>query len=143
MFYFLFASKNLCYVLRTPDSAKADEPTDKWRSVCPVSRSLDILGDRWTLLVIRDLFLGKSRFKDFSDSPEGIPTNILSERLERLVNHEIIQQVPISPTAKRMGYRLTKKGESLKPLLLEMVHWGLKWEEGTEARLMPNWRIPE
>ncbi|MDF1816257.1 MAG: helix-turn-helix domain-containing protein [Verrucomicrobiales bacterium] len=105
------------------------------RSPCPVSCTLDILGDRWTLLVIRDLMLGRSRYKEFCASPEGIPTNILAERLERLLQYEIIEKAPVSPESKRMAYHLTPKGKALKPLLVEITKWGLQWEEGTEARM--------
>ncbi|MEM7383515.1 MAG: helix-turn-helix domain-containing protein [Verrucomicrobiota bacterium] len=105
------------------------------RSVCPVACALDVLGDRWTLLVIRDLMLGRSRFKEFTASPEGIPTNVLSERLERLVRHGIAEQVPVSEGSKRLGYRLTEKGAALRPMIKALVKWGLEWEEGTEARM--------
>lgn len=103
------------------------------RSPCPVACALDVLGDRWTLLVIRDLFLGRSRFKDFEGSPEGIPTNILSERLERLLAAGIVEQVPVEEGAKRFAYRLTAKGKALGPLLVAMRDWGLKWEKGTRV----------
>ena len=64
------------------------------RSTCPVACTLDILGDKWTLLVIRDLFLGKKTYGDFQSSPEGIPTNILAERLKRLVEKGIVRKYP-------------------------------------------------
>jgi DNA-binding HxlR family transcriptional regulator len=103
------------------------------RSPCPVACSLDLFGDRWTLLIIRDLFLGHSRFKDFSASPEGIPTNILTDRLERLLRAGIVEQVPAEDGSKRLGYQLTEKGKALGPLLKLMRDWGLKWEKGTEV----------
>ncbi|YCM42238.1 helix-turn-helix domain-containing protein [Verrucomicrobiaceae bacterium 227] len=101
------------------------------RSPCPVACALDLFGDRWTLLVIRDLLLGKSRFKEFVSSPEGIPTNILSERLERLQQGGIVEQVPATEGGKRMAYALTEKGLSLRPILKMLRDWGLEWEEGT------------
>jgi DNA-binding HxlR family transcriptional regulator len=91
------------------------------------------MGDRWTLLIIRDLMFGRSRFKDFSASPEGIPTNILSDRLERLVRHELAEQMPASDGSKRLAYRLTEKGNALRPVLEAMRDWGLVWEPGTQA----------
>ena len=103
------------------------------RSPCPVASALDIMGDRWTLLVIRDLMLGRSRFKDFEASPEGIPTNILSERLERLLRHQIVEQIPTGEGAKRFAYQLTAKGRALAPVLVSMRDWGLKWEKGTRV----------
>ncbi len=108
------------------------------RSPCPVACSLDVLGDRWTLLIIRDLFLGRTRFRDFLSSPEGIPTNILSERLERLLAQKIVQQIPASDGTKRLAYSLTKKGRALGPLLTAMRDWGLKWNEGTQVLLSPS-----
>ena len=108
------------------------------RSPCPVACSLDILGDRWTLLVIRDLLFGRTRFKEFSASPEGIPTNILSERLVRLQQHEIVEQIPALDGTKRLAYQLTAKGRALGPLLASMRDWGLKWEKGTRANFGSN-----
>jgi len=108
------------------------------RSPCPVACSLDIFGDRWTLLIVRDLILGLSRYKDFAASPEGIPTNILAERLERLVNAGIARKIPASPGSKQLGYELTEKGHALKPLLRAIRDWGLKWETGTRAAMTPK-----
>jgi DNA-binding HxlR family transcriptional regulator len=105
------------------------------RSPCPVSCCLDLLGDKWTLLVVRDLILGRSRFKEFAASPEGIPTNILSERLERLCEAGIIEQIPAAEGSKRMAYRLTPKGWALRPVIVAMRNWGLRWQEGAEALL--------
>lgn len=91
------------------------------------------MGDRWTLLVVRDLMFGRSRFKDFSASPEGIPTNILSERLERLVQHQVAERIPAEDGSKRLAYRLTEKGNALRPVLEAMRDWGLAWEPNTQA----------
>ena len=103
------------------------------RSRCPVACSLDIFGDRWTLLIIRDLFFGRTRFKEFAASPEGIPTNILTDRLERLLARGIIQQMPAEDGTKRMAYRLTKKGKALGPVLRAMRDWGLTWDKSTRV----------
>ena len=105
------------------------------RSPCPVSCALDLFGDRWTLLVIRDLMLGRSRFKDFTNSPEGIPSNILSDRLERLLKGGITRQIPAADGTKRMAHELTEKGVALRPVLKSMRDWGLKWEPGTKVGL--------
>jgi DNA-binding HxlR family transcriptional regulator len=94
---------------------------------------LDLLGDRWTLLVVRDLWLGRTRFKDFSASPERIPTNILSERLERLVAHGVAEKVPAADGSKRLGYQLTDKGKALGPIIAAIRDWGLTWQPGTQA----------
>jgi DNA-binding HxlR family transcriptional regulator len=92
---------------------------------------LDIFGDRWSLLIIRDLVLGSSRFREFVASPEGIPTNILAERLERLLRRGVVEQTPSGAGSKRLAYRLTKKGLALTPVLKSMRDWGLKWEPNT------------
>jgi DNA-binding HxlR family transcriptional regulator len=105
------------------------------RSPCPVAFSLDIFGDRWTLLVIRDLFFGRTRFKDFAASPEGIPTNILTERLERLLARGIIKQIPAEDGTKRLAYRLTKKGKALGRVLRAMRDWGLAWDKSTRVQI--------
>jgi DNA-binding HxlR family transcriptional regulator len=96
---------------------------------------LDIFGDRWTLLVIRDLFFGHTRFKDFVASPEGIPTNILTDRLERLLVRRLVEQIPAEDCTKRMAYRLTKKGKALGPVLKAMHDWGLAWDKSTRVRM--------
>ena len=87
------------------------------------------------MLIIRDLILGRSRFKDFSASPEGIPTNILSDRLERLLATGIIAQVPAAEGSKRLAYQLTKKGDELRPVLRELKDWSLKWDKTTRVLL--------
>ncbi|HTI72019.1 MAG TPA: helix-turn-helix domain-containing protein [Candidatus Limnocylindria bacterium] len=97
--------------------------------------SLDIVGDRWTLLIVRDLVLGRSRFKDFAGSPEGIPTNILSDRLERLLEHGLVDQIPAPDGTKRLAYQLTKKGEALRPVLEALRDWGLAWDKSTRVLL--------
>lgn len=107
------------------------------RSPCPVACALDIFGDRWTLLVIRDLFLGKTRFKDFLASPEGIPTNILTDRLKRLLEYRVVKQVSDSEGSRHLAYQLTDKGTALLPVLKSMKDWGLTWEKGTKAALIP------
>jgi len=99
----------------------------------PVAFSLDIFGDRWTLLVIRDLFYGRTRFKEFAGSPEGIPTNILTDRLERLLARGIIEQIPAEDGTKRLAYCLTKEGKALGPVLKAMRDWGLTWDKSTRV----------
>lgn len=121
--------------LRTPKSARRAPALQPRRSPCPVACALDIFGDRWTLLIVRDLVLGRGRFKDFSASPEGIPTNILSDRLTRLRDHGVIEQVPADDGTKRLAYRLTEKGAALRPILKSMRDWGLKWVPGARALL--------
>jgi len=117
-----------------PAKARFSSST-KRRSPCPVSCALDLFGDRWTLLVIRDLILGKTRFKEFVASPEGIPTNILTDRLKRLVESCVIAKVNDSEGSRHLTYQLTEKGRALTPVLKAMKDWGLAWEKGSRAAL--------
>ena len=87
------------------------------RSRCPVSCTLDVIGDRWSLLVVRDLMRGKRRFAEFAASPEGIPTNILAERLKRLRAKGIVRTERYSDRPPRVEYVLTAKGEDLRPMM--------------------------
>lgn len=121
-----------------PKKKSPANSADTRRSSCPVACSLDLFGDRWTLLVVRDLVLGRTRYKEFAASPEGIPTNILADRLERLVNSGIARRIPASPGSKQLAYQLTPKGLALKPLLRAIRDWGLKWETGTQAAMTAN-----
>ncbi len=96
------------------------------------------MGDRWTLLIVRDLFLGRARFRDFASAPEGIPTNILSDRLARLAAEGVVERIPASDGTKRLAYRLTKKGEGLGPILKAMRDWGLAWSKGARVLRSPG-----
>lgn len=82
--------------------------------------------------------LGRSQFKDFAKSPEGIATNILTDRLARLVNYELAEKFPAPDQAGRDAYRLTKKGKSLGRIVKEFTKWGLENIEGTAAKLKPK-----
>jgi DNA-binding HxlR family transcriptional regulator len=100
------------------------------RSGCPVSISLEIFGDRWSLLIIRDLMVrGYKTFKEFQTSGEGIATNILSGRLQKLEASGIIIAEPEETDARKINYRLTEKGIDLAPVLLELLIWGARHEE--------------
>jgi len=106
------------------------------RSTCPVANCLDILGDKWTLLLIRDLFLGKTTYGEFQNSPEKIPTNLLSERLKRLEHHGIIIKHPYQQNPVRYSYTLTDKGKALKPVLIAVLDWGVHYIPGTDTRML-------
>ena len=118
-----------------PRSRRAAQPR---RSRCPVSCTLDVLGDRWSLLVVRDLIRGKRRFNEFLDSPEGIPTNILAERLKRLVKAGVIESQRYSVHPPRVEYALTAKGEDLRPIVRAMVEWGIRHAGGRVPPPVPG-----
>jgi DNA-binding HxlR family transcriptional regulator len=106
------------------------KPSLKRRSGCPVSISLEMFGDRWSLLIIRDLMVrGYRSFKEFQESGEGIATNVLADRLQKLKERGIITAEPEESDGRRVNYRLTEKGIDLAPVLLELLIWGARHEE--------------
>jgi len=99
------------------------------RSGCPVSISLERFGDRWSLLVIRDLMVrGYRTFKEFQEAGEGIATNILADRLRRLARAGIVIGEREESDGRRVNYRLTEKGIDLAPVMLELLIWGARHE---------------
>lgn len=101
-----------------------------YRSECPLSCVLELFGDKWTLLVIRDVLMGKHRYGDFEKSPEQIPTNILAERLKRLVREDIMEKVCYQQRPPRYAYKLTSKGADLIEILRQLTLWGVKYKVG-------------
>lgn len=102
----------------------------KHRSGCPVSKSLEIVGDRWSLLIIRDMMIrGVRNFKDFQQSGEGIASNILADRLRKLMKAGMISSEPVESDGRRVNYRLTQKGIDLAPVLLELLLWGARYDD--------------
>ena len=103
------------------------------RSACAIANSLDILGDKWSLLVVRDLLHGKRTYGELARSPEHIPTNILADRLERLKSAGIVTRTPYQQRPVRYAYTLTQKGSALGEVLLAFVRWGKQYVPGTVA----------
>ena len=105
-------------------------------SLCPVSKTLDIIGDKWSMLIIRDLLAGKRYYNEFLSSYEGISTNILAARLKAFVEHGLVERVVDSSgqgqgRAGKNAYELTNKGKDLYPVLHAIAFWGLEHIEGT------------
>jgi len=101
------------------------------RSACVIANSLDIVGDKWSLLVVRDLLHGKHTYGELVNSPERIPTNILADRLKRLEAAGIIVSTPYQRHPLRYAYTLTPKGSALGDVLLAFVRWGKRHIPGT------------
>lgn len=100
------------------------------RSHCPINMALELFGDRWSLLVVRDLmFRGMHTFNEFAASEEGIATNILADRLAKLEGTGILTKHPDPDDARRSHYRLTEKGIDLAPVLVEIVLWTTSHED--------------
>ena len=110
---------------------------DRLRSACPLAGALDIVGDAWTLLVLRDLlFYDKHRFAEFLASPEGISTNILAERLTRLERCGLVERRPYQTRPRRDEYHLTARGHDLLPVLRALIKWGKQHVPGV-AQMPP------
>jgi DNA-binding HxlR family transcriptional regulator len=113
---------------------RKDRPSESappHRSKCPIACSLDLVGDRWTILVIRDLMRGLGRYGELLKQPEGIPTNILANRLVQLEARKIITRKRYQENPPRFEYSLTPAGRSLAPVVGALAKWGLKHVAGT------------
>ena len=97
--------------------------TEAPRSLCPIATSLEIFGDRWTLILVRDLLTGKRHYQEFLASPEGISTNILADRLKRLEAAGLVRKRPYQTKPLRHEYALTEQGMALLPVLQEVCRW--------------------
>lgn len=118
---------------RTAPEAPAGS-TSGGRSGCPIAHALDLLGDRWTLLIIRDLiFTDKRRYNDLAESPEGVPTNILADRLRKLEACGVVERHPYQEKPTRYEYRPTAKGKDLREVLISLMGWAARHVPGVSA----------
>ena len=118
------------------------KPGPKRRSECPLNASVEMLGDRWSLLIVRDMMLrGAHTYKTFLECYEGIATNILADRLRKLVAHGIIVAERDPKDARKVTYLLTKKGIDLAPVLTEMVLWAAAHEKTGNQPLVRQMRV--
>src|SRR6202167_3670659 len=121
-----------------PKTPRKKSGSERRRSECPLNASVEMLGDRWSLLIIRDMMLrGFQTYKEFLESHEGIATNILADRLRKLEAHGIITAEPDTSDRRKMIYSLTPKGIDLAPVLTEMVLWAAAHEKtGNQALVL-------
>ena len=106
--------------------AKSEDPV-AWRSACPICSALDVLGDKWTMLIIRDLIThGPRTYSELLESPEHISTNILANRLDLLMSLKLIERVQPEKSARNNAFKLTKSGASLRPVLEALGKWAHK-----------------
>jgi DNA-binding HxlR family transcriptional regulator len=135
LYYLHFASKLYIFIF------VAKQNKSKWRSGCPLNASVEMLGDRWSLLIIRDIMLfGPRSFKQLLAGHEKIATNILTDRVRRLKGHRIIQAHPHPTDGRKLYYSLTKKGIDLAPVLTEMVLWAAGYEKTDNQALLREMR---
>jgi DNA-binding HxlR family transcriptional regulator len=107
------------------------------RSPCAVACTLDLVGDKWSLLVVRDLLRGNVTYGELQNSPEGIPSNILADRLKRLEEAGLVAKSAYQEHPVRFAYELTEKGKGLREVLLALVRWGKKHIPGTRTLESP------
>ena len=100
--------------------------------VCSIARALEVVGERWSLLIVRDALLGLRRFDEFQDSL-GIARNVLTDRLTKLVDHGIFERVRYQDRPQRYEYRLTSAGQQLSTTLLALMHWGDRHLAGADG----------
>jgi DNA-binding HxlR family transcriptional regulator len=112
-----------------------DQTAIQHRPICPVSRTLDLLGDKWTLLIMRDaLLFGCRTYAEFSDCSEKIPTNLLADRLKKLVAHGLLEKIPYQEKPLRYSSVPTKMGEEVRPILKSLWRYGETYLEGRVIR---------
>ncbi|MFN8111631.1 MAG: helix-turn-helix domain-containing protein [Solirubrobacterales bacterium] len=115
-----------------------------YRQICGVAKALDLIGERWTLLIVRELLLGPKRFGVLRDAMPGISANLLSARLRALTDAEVVERIQLPAPAAVEAYALTARGEELRPVIESLALWGFEllepeaeYEQGWEAR--PSW----
>lgn len=115
----------------------------RYKQLCGLAVGLDVIGERWTLLIIRDLLLGPKRYSDLASGLPGIGTNLLATRLKTLEGHALITQRRLPPPAASTVYELTESGEALEETVLALARWGMRFFstcDGTELRRL-SWPI--
>lgn len=115
--------------------------TRSYRQQCGLARALDVLGERWTILVLREMAMGPRRYKDLLDSLTGIGTNLLAERLRTLEVAGVIRSVLLPPPASVRAYELTEFGEQLRPILSQLAVWGLALPLDERAESRASWTL--
>lgn len=102
-------------------------PRKSYNQFCSLARALDHIGDRWTLLIVRELLLGPRGFGKLKEALPGIATNLLTQRLKQLENDAIVRRSAHNARSKAVTYELTEQGRALEPTILELVRWGARW----------------
>src|SRR5258708_6781451 len=111
-----------------------------YNELCPIALALDVVGERWALLLLRELFAGPKRFTDLAEGLPGIGTSVLTERLRQLENHGLVSRRRLGPPARAQVYELTARGAALKPVLAGLVTWGAAYLAGGGADLATRGR---
>lgn len=115
----------------------------RYAQYCPLTRAVEILGERWTVLLLRELFLGPKRFIDLKTALNGVSTSVLAERLVRLEERGIVSRRDLPPPAASSVYELDEAGRALKPVLVELTRWGARFLDspGPSDCMRPEWLL--
>ncbi len=118
-------------------------PRRRYGQTCSVARALDELGERWTLLIVRDLLVAPRRYSDLLEGLPGLGTNLLADRLRRMQQEGIVERTVLRTEPAGHGYRLTAKGRALEPVILALARWALAWgrDAQPEALDRPDWTV--
>jgi DNA-binding HxlR family transcriptional regulator len=121
----------------------APVPEFRYAQFCPLTRAVEILGERWTVLLLRELFLGPRRFSDLKVALNGVSTSVLTERLARLEERGIVCRRDLPPPAASTVYQLDEAGRALKPVLVELTRWGLRFLDAPSSGdcIRPDWLV--
>jgi DNA-binding HxlR family transcriptional regulator len=112
-----------------------------YQQICPIARTLDVVGERWALLVLRQLMLGDRRFAVLEEQLPGIPSRTLSDRLQKLEEHGLVRREVYSEHPLRAEYVLTPEGESLRPVLRALADWGMEHRLSAKERRLVNQHV--
>ncbi|MEW9552608.1 winged helix-turn-helix transcriptional regulator [Nonomuraea sp. NPDC050783] len=115
-----------------------------YNQYCATARTLDIVGERWTLLLIRELLTGPKRFSDLQRNLRGLGTGLLSARMRNMESQGLVRRITLPPPARTPAYALTPAGEELGPVVLSLARWGLKWameDPRDEEAFHPGWAV--
>lgn len=118
-------------------------PDIRYAQFCPLTRAVEILGERWTILIARELFLGPKRFSDLKSALKGVSPSVLADRLVRLEERGIVRRRELPPPAASMVYELDEAGRAMKPLLVELTRWGVRFlgPPGPSEHIRPEWLL--
>ena len=113
----------------------------RYAQFCPLARATEVVGNRWSLLVLRELTVGPQRFGELKRRLAGVSTSVLAERLAALEAYGVIAQAELPPPASVRVYQLTEHGEAFRPVLLELARWGMRWLRAPDAgdHFEPDW----
>jgi DNA-binding HxlR family transcriptional regulator/putative sterol carrier protein len=115
-----------------------------YNQYCATAHTLDLVGERWTLLILREMLTGPKRFRDLHESLSGIGTGLLASRLKHLEAEGLVERVTLPPPARTPAYALTEAGAELEPAVMALSRWGMKWALGERKRgehFRPGWAV--